>query len=236
MNFAVIDANDSGAAAVMALLSNLPLNLTIELANATMDSAAYYNYDVDTSWLGHATYPAGTRINVEVINGSSKTYGSDYNLASNLVADPGDIVITIATTDATEQDSVGAGRLQYMIVVQIDVSAGMINVRLCQRAIVLQASAMLGIIAEIDLGAGVTILGGLSISISGIPLEIGIPLDIAETLGSLFDVRHSAQHDKRSERYVLRRNLDRLWRRQHFFRHGRNGRSLRHRRVRNGSG
>lgn len=187
MNFAVIDANDSGAAAVMALLSNLPLNLTIELANATMDSAAYYNYDVDTSWLGHATYPAGTRINVEVINGSSKTYGSDYNLASNLVADPGDIVITIATTDATEQDSVGAGRLQYMLVVQIDVSAGMINVRLCQRAIVLQASAMLGIIAEIDLGAGVTILGGLSISISGIPLEIGIPLDIAETLGSLFD-------------------------------------------------
>ena len=186
-NFAVIDANDSGAAAVMALLSNLPLNLTIELANATMDSAAYYNYDVDTSWLGHATYPAGTRINVEVINGSSKTYGSDYNLASNLVADPGDIVITIATTDATEQDSVGAGRLQYMLVVQIDVSAGMINVRLCQRAIVLQASAMLGIIAEIDLGAGVTILGGLSISISGIPLEIGIPLDIAETLGSLFD-------------------------------------------------
>lgn len=187
MNFAVIDANDSGAAAVMALLSNLPLNLTIELANSTMDSSAYYNVSNNNDWLGHATYPAGTRINVEVINGSSKTYGSDYNLQTSFTADPGDIVVTVASTNEAEQNSTGSGHLQYFIVVHIDISAGQISVKLCRRAIVLQATAMLGIEAEIDLGGGVTILGGISINIAAIPLNINIPLDLAETLGSVFD-------------------------------------------------
>lgn len=187
MNFAVIDANDSGAAAVMALLSNLPLNLTIELANSTMDSSAYYNVSNNNDWLGHATYPAGTRINVEVINGSSKTYGSNYNLQTSFTADPGDIVVTVASTDEAEQNSTGSGHLQYFIVVHIDISAGQISVKLCRRAIVLQATAMLGIEAEIDLGGGVTILGGISINIAAIPLNINIPLDLAETLGSVFD-------------------------------------------------
>lgn len=187
MNFAVIDANDSGAAAVMALLSNLPLNLTIELANSTMDSSAYYNVSNNNDWLGHATYPAGTRINVEVINGSSKTYGSDYNLQTSFTADPGDIVVTVASTDEAEQNSTGSGHLQYFIVVHIDISAGQISVKLCRRAIVLQATAMLGIEAEIDLGGGVTILGGISINIAAIPLNINIALDLAETLGSVFD-------------------------------------------------
>lgn len=187
MNFAVIDANDSGAAAVMALLSNLPLNLTIELANATMDSSAYYNISPNTDWLGHATYPAGTRINVEVINGSSKTYGSEYKLKNSFTADPGDIVVTIATTNAAEQDSVGAGRVQYMLVIHIDISAGQISVKMCQRAIVLQTNALGGIIkAVIDLGDGVSI-PGISINVPAIPLNINIPLDLAETLGSLFD-------------------------------------------------
>lgn len=187
MNFAVIDANDSGAAAVMALLSNLPLNLTIELANSTMDSSAYYNVSNNNDWLGHATYPAGTRINVEVINGSSKTYGSNYNLQTSFTADPGDIVVTVASTDEAEQNSTGSGHLQYFIVVHIDISAGQISVKLCRRAIVLQATALLGIVAEIDLGGGVTILGGVSINIAAIPLNINIPLDLAETLGSVFD-------------------------------------------------
>lgn len=187
MNFAVIDANDSGAAAVMALLSNLPLNLTIELANSTMDSSAYYNVSNNNDWLGHATYPAGTRINVEVINGSSKTYGSNYNLQTSFTADPGDIVVTVASTDEAEQNSTGSGHLQYFIVVHIDISAGQISVKLCRRAIVLQATALLGIEAEIDLGGGVTILGGASINIAAIPLNINIPLDLAETLGSVFD-------------------------------------------------
>lgn len=187
MNFAVIDANDSGAAAVMALLSNLPLNLTIELANSTMDSSAYYNVSNNNDWLGHATYPAGTRINVEVINGSSKTYGSDYNLQTSFTADPGDIVVTVASTNEAEQNSTGSGHLQYFIVVHIDISAGQISVKLCRRAIVLQATAMLGIEAEIDLGGGVTILGGISINIAAIPLNINIALDLAETLGSVFD-------------------------------------------------
>lgn len=187
MNFAVIDANDSGAAAVMALLSNLPLNLTIELANSTMDSSAYYNVSNNNDWLGHATYPAGTRINVEVINGSSKTYGSNYNLQTSFTADPGDIVVTVASTDEAEQNSTGSGHLQYFIVVHIDISAGQISVKLCRRAIVLQATAMLGIEAEIDLGGGVTILGGVSINIAAIPLNINIALDLAETLGSVFD-------------------------------------------------
>ena len=187
MNFAVIDANDSGAAAVMALLSNLPLNLTIELANSTMDSSAYYNVSNNNDWLGHATYPAGTRINVEVINGSSKTYGSNYNLQTSFTADPGDIVVTVASTDEAEQNSTGSGHLQYFIVVHIDISAGQISVKLCRRAIVLQATALLGIEAEIDLGGGVTILGGVSINIAAIPLNINIPLDLAETLGSVFD-------------------------------------------------
>ena len=187
MNFAVIDANDSGAAAVMALLSNLPLNLTIELANSTMDSSAYYNVSNNNDWLGHATYPAGTRINVEVINGSSKTYGSNYNLQTSFTADPGDIVVTVASTDEAEQNSTGSGHLQYFIVVHIDISAGQISVKLCRRAIVLQATALLGIEAEIDLGGGVTILGGISINIAAIPLNINIPLDLAETLGSVFD-------------------------------------------------
>ena len=187
MNFAVIDANDSGAAAVMALLSNLPLNLTIELANSTMDSSAYYNVSNNNDWLGHATYPAGTRINVEVINGSSKTYGSDYNLQTSFTADPGDIVVTVASTNEAEQNSTGSGHLQYFIVVHIDISAGQISVKLCRRAIVLQATAVLGIEAEIDLGGGVTILGGVSINIAAIPLNINIALDLAETLGSVFD-------------------------------------------------
>lgn len=187
MNFAVIDANDSGAAAVMALLSNLPLNLTIELANSTMDSSAYYNVSNNNDWLGHATYPAGTRINVEVINGSSKTYGSNYNLQTSFTADPGDIVVTVASTDEAEQNSTGSGHLQYFIVVHIDISAGQISVKLCRRAIVLQATALLGIEAEIDLGGGVTILGGVSINIAAIPLNINIALDLAETLGSVFD-------------------------------------------------
>ncbi len=187
MNFAVIDANDSGAAAVMALLSNLPLNLTIELANSTMDSSAYYNVSNNNDWLGHATYPAGTRINVEVINGSSKTYGSNYNLQTSFTADPGDIVVTVASTDEAEQNSTGSGHLQYFIIVHIDISAGQISVKLCRRAIVLQATALLGIEAEIDLGGGVTILGGVSINIAAIPLNINIPLDLAETLGSVFD-------------------------------------------------
>ena len=187
MNFAVIDANDSGAAAVMALLSNLPLNLTIELANSTMDSSAYYNVSNNNDWLGHATYPAGTRINVEVINGSSKTYGSNYNLQTSFTADPGDIVVTVASTDEAEQNSTGSGHLQYFIVVHIDISAGQISVKLCRRAIVLQATALLGIEAEIDLGGGVTILGGAPINVPAIPLNINIPLDLAETLGSVFD-------------------------------------------------
>lgn len=191
MNFAVIDANDSGAAAVMALLSNLPLNLTIELANSTMDSSAYYNVSNNNDWLGHATYPAGTRINVEVINGSSKTYGSDYNLQTSFTADPGDIVVTVASTNEAEQNSTGSGHLQYFIVVHIDISAGQISVKLCRRAIVLQATALLGIEAEIDLGGGVKILdigtGGIPINIPAIPLNINIALDLAETLGSVFD-------------------------------------------------
>ena len=200
--FATLDTEGSGAEAVMALLSNLPLNLTVELANATMDSAAYAkvtdgevngDIDLDKNWLGHATYPAGTRIGIEVVQGTKTFNGSSYNLLNSFTADAGDIVVTIATTNLAEQNSTGAGRVQYFLVVHIDISAGQISVKLCQRAIVLQGNVKIGLIdangiAEIDLGGGVTILGGaISVNIPAIPLNINIALDLASTLGNVFD-------------------------------------------------
>ena len=185
-NFATIDGSGTGAEAVMALLSNLPLNLTLELANSNMDTAAYKGYSPDTNWMGHASYPAGTRINVEVRT-SAKTYGSDYQLQNAFTADAGDIVVTIATTNEAEQDSTGTGHLQYFLVVHIDISAGQISVKLCKRAIVLQAWAALGIIGEIDLGGGVSVFGSININIAAIPLNINIALDLASTLGDLLD-------------------------------------------------
>ena len=195
--FATLDTEGSGAEAVMALLSNLPLNLTVELANATMDSAAYAkvtdgevngDIDLDKNWLGHATYPAGTRIGIQVVQNNGTSFnGSSYNLLNSFTADAGDIVVTIATTNLAEQNSTGAGRVQYFLVVHIDISAGQISVKLCERAIVLQATALMGIEAEIDLGGGVSVLGGISINIPAIPLNINIALDLASTLGNVFD-------------------------------------------------
>ncbi len=181
-----LNANSTGAEFAMALLQSLPLNLTLELANSNMDTAAYKGYSPDTNWMGHASYPAGTRINVEVRT-SAKTYGSDYQLQNAFTADAGDIVVTIATTNEAEQDSTGTGHLQYFLVVHIDISAGQISVKLCKRAIVLQAWAALGIIGEIDLGGGVSVFGSININIAAIPLNINIALDLASTLGNLLD-------------------------------------------------
>ena len=181
-----LNANSTGAEFAMALLQSLPLNLTLELANSNMDTAAYKGYSPDTNWMGHASYPAGTRINVEVRT-SAKTYGSDYQLQNAFTADAGDIVVTIATTNEAEQDSTGTGHLQYFLVVHIDISAGQISVKLCKRAIVLQAWAALGIIGEIDLGGGVSVFGSININIAAIPLNINIALDLASTLGDLLD-------------------------------------------------
>ena len=181
-----LNANSTGAEFAMALLQSLPLNLTLELANSNMDTAAYKGYSPDTNWMGHASYPAGTRINVEVRT-SPKTYGSDYQLQNAFTADAGDIVVTIATTNEAEQDSTGTGHLQYFLVVHIDISAGQISVKLCKRAIVLQAWAALGIIGEIDLGGGVSVFGSININIAAIPLNINIALDLASTLGDLLD-------------------------------------------------
>ena len=184
--FIDLDAEGTGAELLTALLGNLPLNLTVELANATMDSYAYYNYSPNNDWLGHGTYPAGTRIEIEVVQGS-KTYGSNYNLASSFTASRGDIVVAVATTDKAEQDSSGGGYKRYLIVAHIDMDAGSLSVRLCERAIVLQAWAALGIVAEIDLGAGVSVLGGININIAAIPLNINIALDLADLLGGVLD-------------------------------------------------
>ena len=184
--FIDLDAEGTGAQLLTALLSNLPLNLTVELANATMDSYAYYNYSPNNDWLGHGTYPAGTRIEIEVVQ-SSKTYGSNYNLASSFTASRGDIVVAVATTNKAEQDSSGGGYKRYLIVAHIDMDAGSLSVRLCERAIVLQAWAALGIVAEIDLGAGVSVLGGIDINIAAIPLNINIALDLADLLGGVLD-------------------------------------------------
>lgn len=184
--FIDLDAEGTGAELLTALLGNLPLNLTVELANATMDSYAYYNYSPNNDWLGHGTYPAGTRIEIEVVQ-NSKTYGSDYNLASSFTASRGDIVVAVATTNKAEQDSSGGGYKRYLIVAHIDMDAGSLSVRLCERAIVLQAWAALGIVAEIDLGAGVSVLGGININIAAIPLNINIALDLADLLGGVLD-------------------------------------------------
>lgn len=186
--FIDLDAEGTGAELLTALLGNLPLNLTVELANATMDSYAYYNYSPNNKndWLGHGTYPAGTRIEIEVVQGS-KTYGSNYNLASSFTASRGDIVIAVATTNKAEQDSSGGGYKRYLIVAHIDMDAGSLSVRLCERAIVLQAWALAGIVAEIDLGAGVSVLGGIDINIAAIPLNINIALDLADLLGGVLD-------------------------------------------------
>lgn len=184
--FIDLDAEGTGAQLLTALLGNLPLNLTVELANATMDSYAYYNYSPNNDWLGHGTYPAGTRIEIEVVQ-SSKTYGSNYNLASSFTASRGDIVVAVATTNKAEQDSSGGGYKRYLIVAHIDMDAGSLSVRLCERAIVLQAWAALGIVAEIDLGAGVSVLGGIDINIAAIPLNINIALDLADLLGGVLD-------------------------------------------------
>ena len=185
--FIDLDADEgTGAELLTALLGNLPLNLTVELANATMDSYAYYNYSPNNDWLGHGTYPAGTRIEIEVVQ-NSKTYGSDYNLASSFTASRGDIVVAVATTNKAEQDSSGGGYKRYLIVAHIDMDAGSLSVRLCERAIVLQAWAALGIVAEIDLGAGVSVLGGIDINIAAIPLNINIALDLADLLGGVLD-------------------------------------------------
>ena len=184
--FIDLDAEGTGAELLTALLGNLPLNLTVELANATMDSYAYYDYSPNNDWLGHGTYPAGTRIEIEVVQGS-KTYGSDYNLASSFTASRGDIVVAVATTNKAEQDSSGGGYKRYLIVAHIDMDAGSLSVRLCERAIVLQAWALAGIVAEIDLGAGVSVLGGININIAAIPLNINIALDLADLLGGVLD-------------------------------------------------
>lgn len=185
--FIDLDADKgTGAELLTALLGNLPLNLTVELANATMDSYAYYNYSPNNDWLGHGTYPAGTRIEIEVVQ-SSQTYGSNYNLASSFTASRGDIVIAVATTNKAEQDSSGGGYKRYLIVAHIDMDAGSLSVRLCERAIVLQAWALAGIVAEIDLGAGVSVLGGININIAAIPLNINIALDLADLLGGVLD-------------------------------------------------
>lgn len=184
--FIDLDAEGTGAELLTALLGNLPLNLTVELANATMDSYAYYDYSPNNDWLGHGTYPAGTRIEIEVVQ-SSKTYGSNYNLASSFTASRGDIVVAVATTNKAEQDSSGGGYKRYLIVAHIDMDAGSLSVRLCERAIVLQAWAALGIVAEIDLGAGVSVLGGININIAAIPLNINIALDLADLLGGVLD-------------------------------------------------
>ena len=196
VDFLNLNAESSGAEFAMDLLSKLPLNLTIELANATMDSSAYRGVSVSSDWLGHATYPAGTRIGIEVVNTNGKSYnGSTYDLANSFTADAGDIVVTIASTNEAEQNSTGAdgGHLQYLLVVHIDVSAGQISVKLCERAIVLQiwASNLFGMVVEVDLGAGITAASGVIdvgaiAGIDAIPLNINIPLDLASTLGDLF--------------------------------------------------
>ena len=186
-NFATIDGSGTGAEAVMALLSNLPLNLTLDLVNATMDSAAYSGYSHVR--LPHGVYPTGTRINVQVVQENNTQFSQQ--LLNPFTADAGDIVVIISTTNEANQNNSSTGFIQPLLYVHIDISAGQLGVKLCTEAITLRAWAHvigIGVEAAIDLGGGVTIFGGsFPINISAIPLNINIALDLASTLGDLLD-------------------------------------------------
>lgn len=182
-----LNANSTGAEFAMALLQSLPLNLTLDLVNATMDSAAYSGYSHDR--LPHGVYPTGTRINVQVVQENNTPFSQQ--LLNPFTADAGDIVVIISTTNEANQNNSSTGFIQPLLYVHIDISAGQLGVKLCTEAITLRAWAHfigIGIEAAIDLGGGVTIIGGsFPINIPAIPLNINIALDLASTLGNLLD-------------------------------------------------
>lgn len=185
-DFINLNAESSGSEFAKALLSSLPLDLTLDLVNSTMESAAYKGYSHGR--LSHGVYPTGTRISVEVVRESKRF--TDH-LKNPFTASAGDIVVILSTIDATQQNGTeGGGKDQPILYLHISLSGGNMTAYLAQDAITLRAWAHIigvGIEAAIDLGDGVTVLGGgISINIAAIPLTIPISLDLASTLGDLF--------------------------------------------------
>ena len=185
-DFINLSTESSGAEFAKALLSSMPLDLTLDLVNSTMESAAYNGYSHGR--LSHGIYPTGTRISVEVVRNSGTRF-SDH-LKNPFTASAGDIVVILSTIDATQQNGTeGGGKDQPILYLHISLSGGNMTAYLAQDAITLRAWAhiIVGIEAAIDLGDGVTVLGGgISINIAAIPLTIPISLDLASTLGDLF--------------------------------------------------
>ena len=185
-DFINLSTESSGAEFAKALLSSMPLDLTLDLVNSTMESAAYKGYSHGR--LSHGIYPTGTRISVEVVRNSGTRF-SDH-LKNPFTASAGDIVVILSTIDATQQNGTeGGGKDQPILYLHISLSGGNMTAYLAQDAITLRAWAhiLVGIEAAIDLGDGVTVLGGgISINIDAIPLTIPISLDLASTLGDLF--------------------------------------------------
>ncbi|MDE6550781.1 MAG: hypothetical protein K2M44_04725 [Clostridia bacterium] len=187
MNF--IDLNveqNSGTQLAMSLIASSGINLSIDLANASVESIAYYNYTADNAYT--FGYPASLRISVEALN-EDRTITE--NLNGSLQVQRGGLLVTLIGMDTAEYNTKGAGSTLPLAYIYISPDDSL-TVKLAKGWFVINASAI-GITVTVDLGDNLyassmqSLIRGF-VPDGTFPVTISVPnLGIMNTLGGLLD-------------------------------------------------